>query len=86
MLESLDGVDARRAERFAVRSVLGLAAVILGGTLFVLLLAAVVTGWAPLRALDQGITDAFNDLVADVPLLLTALQLLTELGGAWSIG
>ncbi len=68
--------------RFAGRSLLGLMMVIVAGATFTILLALVVQGWPPLRALDLEVAARWNALVSGAPLAVSALRLLTGLGGS----
>lgn len=64
-----------------VRTALLLAALIVLAVPFGILLGLVEARWKPLRAVDQGVAQALNDLVADRPLIVAATQAVTDLGG-----
>ncbi|WP_147252040.1 phosphatase PAP2 family protein [Blastococcus sp. TF02-9] len=70
---------ARR--RFGFRALLGLVAVLVGAVPFLVLLLLVTRGWTPLAGADQGIADELNRVVRDSPAVLSALRLVTDLGG-----
>lgn len=63
-------------------SALGLVGLVAAGLGFAVVLSLVASGWAPLDGLDRRIVDALNSLVSDQPLVVTALTVLTWLGGA----
>lgn len=67
--------------RFAARSMVSLAGVLLLGVLFALVLTLVAARWAPLRTLDVAVVDAVNDEVSQQPTLATVLRVITDLGG-----
>ncbi|MBL7254191.1 phosphatase PAP2 family protein [Paractinoplanes lichenicola] len=66
---------------FAGRSVAGLAAVVLAGLGFGLLLLLVRGNWTPLRELDQSIAEGMNNLVAPHPAVVKVITTITSLGG-----
>ncbi|GAB2618209.1 hypothetical protein Aab01nite_31890 [Paractinoplanes abujensis] len=66
---------------FAGRSVAGLAAVVLAGLGFGLLLLLVRGNWGPLRELDQSIAESMNNLVAPHPAVVKVITVITSLGG-----
>ena len=68
--------------RFAGRSLLGLMTVAVAGATFAVLLALVVHGWPPLQTLDLKVAAKLNALVSGAPLVVSALRLLTDLGGS----
>lgn len=47
---------------------------------FAVLLGLVMARWQPLRALDRGVTEAVQDLVADQPAVAVVMQAVTCLG------
>lgn len=63
-------------------SVVGLAGLLAAGLGFAVVLSLVATGWSPLAGLDQQVVAALNARVSDEPLVVTALTVLTWLGGA----
>ena len=69
-------------QRFALRSLAGLGGVVLVGVLFTLVLALVATRWPALRTADAAVVDALNDTVSGSSWAVSALHLLTDLGGA----
>lgn len=73
---SVEGVG-----RFELRTLLGLLGLLAGALPFLALLLLVVREWEPLQALDQAVADELNRLVSPSPLLVDALQRLTDLGG-----
>lgn len=52
------------------------------GTLFVLLLVLVTTGWRPLQSADQTVLDGLNSVVSGSPLVLGVLNVITNFGGS----
>lgn len=73
--------DTRPGPAVAV-SLLGLAGLLAAGLGFAVVLALVAGGWSPLHGLDEDIVAALNARVSDQPLVVTALTVLTWLGGA----
>jgi undecaprenyl-diphosphatase len=73
--------DRPAAGRFVGLSVAGLAALV-GGTVAFVALLALVTTRSPLVAADRAVAAALNSAVAGRPLLLSALGLVTDLGGS----
>jgi undecaprenyl-diphosphatase len=69
------------AGRFQRRSALGLLALVVGAVPFLALLLLVQQRWVLLRAVDSGVADGLNELVAPHPPVVDALEALTELGG-----
>lgn len=68
-------------ERFALRSLGGLVAVVLIGAAFGVLAAMVQLRWEPMRSLDHAIADGLNRAVAGDDLLRAVLIGITDLGG-----
>lgn len=82
MLDQLRRLDPQRTWRFAARGLAGLGVVLAAGVGFAILVALVSTEWAPLHALDLGVASRLNELVSARPLVVAALQRLTDLGGS----
>lgn len=74
--------EVRPPGRAIAISAVGLAGLLAAGLGFAVVLALVAAGWAPLRGLDQEVVAALNARVSDQPLVVTALTVLTWLGGA----
>lgn len=68
-------------ERFALRSIGALVAVIVFGTAFGLLATLVRLEWSPMRELDRAVAGGLNDLVAGREVLQNVLGGVTDLGG-----
>lgn len=66
---------------FGGRTSLLLAALTALAVPFGTLLALVEARWEPLRAVDQGVAQALNELVADRPVIVAATRAVTDLGG-----
>lgn len=75
-------VDPRSTGGFALRSLGGLAALVVAGAAFAVLLAAVALSWPPLLAVDLTVADRLNEAVAGRPVAVVILRALSELGGA----
>jgi undecaprenyl-diphosphatase len=69
------------ARHFTERSLIGLAAVVVLGLGFGLLLMLVRLRWEPLQHLDLAVADGLNDLVAPHPPVVTVLEAVARLGG-----
>lgn len=82
MLEQFRGIDVRQTERFVLRSLEGLAVLLVAGVGFAVLLAAVAAAWQPLIALDLSVAAQLNRAVADRPILAGVLHRITGLGGS----
>ncbi|WP_158579916.1 phosphatase PAP2 family protein [Geodermatophilus marinus] len=67
--------------RFERRSALAGLAVLVGAVPFLLLWLLVQRSWSPLAGLDGDVAAGLNDVVSDSPVLVTALQVVTDLGG-----
>jgi undecaprenyl-diphosphatase len=73
--------DRPTAGRFIGLSVVSLAALV-GGTVAFVALLALVTAGSPLVAADRAVAGTLNDTVAGRPVLLSAMGLVTDLGGS----
>jgi undecaprenyl-diphosphatase len=73
--------EARLAGEFVGRSAAGLIALVLGAAAFATLLALVESG-SPLVTLDRSVAAALNAAVAGEQLLVSALRVVTDLGGS----
>jgi undecaprenyl-diphosphatase len=82
VLDRTNQLRVRPTEGFALRSLLGLTAVIVAGAGFSALLGLVLASWAPLIAFDVVIAGQLNELVSGEPLVVNVLQVLTEFGGS----
>lgn len=74
--------DTRPPGRAVAVSALGLVGLLAAGLGFAVVLSLVASGWAPLDGLDERVVAALNARVSDHPLVVTALTVLTWLGGA----
>src|SRR6266540_4040348 len=73
--------EVRPLERFTIRSVAGLLAVVGAGTGFGLLLLLVRLSWHPLERVDRGAADSLNRLAAGNSALVAVLKGISQLGG-----
>ncbi|MGY1710753.1 phosphatase PAP2 family protein [Geodermatophilus sp. SYSU D00758] len=73
--------DTAGLGRFERRSALAGLAVLVGAVPFLLLWLLVQRSWSPLAGLDGDVAAGLNDAVSDWPLLVTALRVVTDLGG-----
>ncbi|MGY1836298.1 phosphatase PAP2 family protein [Blastococcus sp. SYSU DS0510] len=67
--------------RFELRAFLGWAALVVGAAPFLLLWMLVQRSWSPLESLDGDVAAALNERVSDSPHLVSALRVVTDLGG-----
>jgi membrane-associated phospholipid phosphatase len=74
-------VTLRPLEHFTGRSLVGLLALIGAGSGFGLLLMLVRLEWGPLYRVDHGVADRLNGVVSAHPPVVTALDVITGLGG-----
>jgi undecaprenyl-diphosphatase len=81
MLDQVRDPPPSRADRFAIRSMIGLLAVLAGSFGFVLLLTLVRAAWTPLYRADQQVADSLNAVVAGNDLAVNVLRALTDFGG-----
>jgi undecaprenyl-diphosphatase len=76
-----DAEETSGLGRFEIRSVLGWIALLVGGVPFLLLWLLVQEKWSPLASLDGEVAAALNGWVSRSPMIVSALRLVTELGG-----
>jgi len=74
-------VAPQSAVRLGGWSLLGLLGVVVGAVPFLALLGLVQVRWAPLERLDTGAADGLNATVADSPLSVRILSIVSEAGG-----
>lgn len=78
----MDVDEERTPARAIAVSAAGLAGLLAAGLGFAVVLSLVASGWAALDGLDEQVVAALNARVSDQPLVVTALTVLTWLGGA----
>src|SRR6476660_2944442 len=73
----------RQFERFTGRSLAGLVAMMVAGTVFGVLLLLVRGNWSPLERVDHGLAEDLNERVYQHALLVKVLKLVADLGSTW---
>ncbi|WP_146174027.1 phosphatase PAP2 family protein [Saccharothrix carnea] len=80
MITTREARPAVVVERFAVRSAVSLVAACAAGVAFAVVMAVVWAGWAPVREVDQAISDGVTRWVGGSEVLVAAFGGITRLG------